>query len=170
MQPSARSGPERAQPTVAPNSAPSPYVTPAAPAPTASWRSARRSGGAPDSIPTTAPVSMRAAPTRTAATTRASVPVSPSRNGSTGTAAPEAKKFGGTAGEAYDSCYHQACDTVSNLSTRALFELGDAAAHATMTLAMTKSGFFEDGSLRTPQARTSSTSRQQDYRGHSAVR
>ena len=61
----------------------------------------------------------------------------------------EAAVYGGTAGEAYDSCYHQACDDINNLSTKALNELGDAAAHATWTLARSKSGFFEDGSFRT---------------------
>ena len=40
--------------------------------------------------------------------------------------AEEAAIFGGTAGEPYDSCYHQACDTTNNLSTKALAELGDA--------------------------------------------
>ena len=58
----------------------------------------------------------------------------------------EAAVYGGTAGAPYDACYHQACDDVANLSTAALYELGDAAAHAVMTLALTKSGFFEDGS------------------------
>ena len=62
--------------------------------------------------------------------------------------AEQAAVYGGTAGEAYDPCYHQACDTITNLSTKALFELGDAAAHATLTLARTKTGFFEDGSRR----------------------
>lgn len=60
--------------------------------------------------------------------------------------AAEAAVYGGTAGVAYDKCYHQACDTANNLNTKALNELGDAAAHATLTLALTKSGFFEDGS------------------------
>jgi Zn-dependent M28 family amino/carboxypeptidase len=60
----------------------------------------------------------------------------------------QAAEYGGTAGLAYDPCYHQACDTITNLSTKALNELGDAAAHATMTLARTKSGLFEDGSRR----------------------
>ncbi|WP_104109819.1 M20/M25/M40 family metallo-hydrolase [Arthrobacter sp. N199823] len=60
----------------------------------------------------------------------------------------EAAIYGGTAGAPYDACYHQACDTVNNLSTAALNELGDATAHAVMTLATTKSGFFEDGSRR----------------------
>ncbi|MGO4689339.1 M28 family peptidase [Glaciibacter sp. 2TAF33] len=62
--------------------------------------------------------------------------------------AEEAAVYGGTAGAPYDACYHQACDTANNLSTKALNELGDAAAHAVMTLALSKSGFFEDGSRR----------------------
>ena len=62
--------------------------------------------------------------------------------------AAQAADYGGTAGEAYDPCYHQACDTITNLSTTALNELGDAAAHATLTLARTKSGLYEDGSRR----------------------
>ena len=60
----------------------------------------------------------------------------------------QADIYGGTAGAPYDPCYHQACDTTNNLNTKALFELGDAAAHATMTLARTRTGFFEDGSFR----------------------
>jgi Zn-dependent M28 family amino/carboxypeptidase len=65
----------------------------------------------------------------------------------------EAATYGGTAGQPYDSCYHQACDTTNNLSTKALNELGDGAAHAVMTLARSRTGFFEDGSFRT-RART----------------
>jgi Zn-dependent M28 family amino/carboxypeptidase len=53
--------------------------------------------------------------------------------------AEEAAIYGGTAGIAYDPCYHQACDTIANLSSDALDEMSDAAAHATLTFAMTKS-------------------------------
>ncbi len=60
--------------------------------------------------------------------------------------AEQAATYGGTAGAPYDACYHEACDTINNLNTKALFELGDAAAHATLTLAVTRTGFFEDGS------------------------
>jgi Zn-dependent M28 family amino/carboxypeptidase len=60
----------------------------------------------------------------------------------------QAAVYGGTAGAPYDSCYHQACDTTNNLSPAALSELGDAAAHAIYTLALSKTGFFPDGSLR----------------------
>jgi Zn-dependent M28 family amino/carboxypeptidase len=58
----------------------------------------------------------------------------------------EAAIYGGTAGEPYDACYHQACDTINNLNTKALSELGDAAADATLTLALSKTGLFPDGS------------------------
>ena len=60
--------------------------------------------------------------------------------------AEQAAIYGGTAGLAYDPCYHQACDNINNLSTTALGEFADASAHATLTLARSKSGFFEDGS------------------------
>ena len=53
--------------------------------------------------------------------------------------AEEAAIYGGTAGIAYDPCYHQACDDIDNLSSTALDQMSDAAAHATMTFAMTKS-------------------------------
>jgi Zn-dependent M28 family amino/carboxypeptidase len=65
----------------------------------------------------------------------------------------EAAVYGGTAGQPYDPCYHQACDTITNLNTRALFELGDAAAHAVLTLTRSKSGLYPDGS-RVAQQRT----------------
>jgi Peptidase family M28/PA domain len=69
-------------------------------------------------------------------------------SGAEGIKTPEqAAVYGGTAGAPYDPCYHQACDTITNVNTRALFELGDGVAHAVMTLARTRSGFFEDGSL-----------------------
>jgi hypothetical protein len=68
-------------------------------------------------------------------------------SGAEGIKTPEqAAVYGGTAGVAFDPCYHQACDDITNLSTKALFELGDGAAHAVLTLARTRSGFFEDGS------------------------
>jgi hypothetical protein len=43
--------------------------------------------------------------------------------------------FGGTAGVAYDHCYHQSCDTLDNLNHTALDQMSDAAAHATISLA-----------------------------------
>ena len=53
--------------------------------------------------------------------------------------AAQAAIYGGTAGAAYDSCYHQACDTIDNLSNVALDQMSDAIAHATLTFASTTS-------------------------------
>ena len=76
----------------------------------------------------------------------------------------QAAVYGGTAGVAYDPCYHQACDTMTNLSTAALNEMSDAAAHATLTLAKSKSGFFEDGSR--VGARDKKSAKKFDAHGH----
>ena len=75
--------------------------------------------------------------------------------------AEQAATYGGTAGVAYDVCYHQACDTINNLSTQALYELGDAAAHATLTLAMSKTGLYVDGSRQQATTTKQSTPRQE---------
>jgi Zn-dependent M28 family amino/carboxypeptidase len=53
--------------------------------------------------------------------------------------AAQAAIYGGTAGVAYDPCYHQACDTINNLSNTALDQMSDATAHATLTFAQTTS-------------------------------
>jgi Zn-dependent M28 family amino/carboxypeptidase len=47
--------------------------------------------------------------------------------------------YGGTAGVAHDPCYHQACDTIKNLSSTALDQMSDAIAHATLLFAMSGS-------------------------------
>ena len=44
--------------------------------------------------------------------------------------AAQVAKWGGTAGVAYDPCYHQACDTIANLSKKALRINADAVAYA----------------------------------------
>ena len=53
--------------------------------------------------------------------------------------AAEAAVYGGTAGLAYDPCYHLACDTFANQSNTALDQMSDAAAHATLVFAQTTS-------------------------------
>jgi Zn-dependent M28 family amino/carboxypeptidase len=57
--------------------------------------------------------------------------------------AQQAAVYGGTAGAPYDPCYHQACDTIDNLSLTALDQMSDAAAHA--TLAFAQSGSAVEG-------------------------
>ncbi len=50
--------------------------------------------------------------------------------------AEEAALFGGTAGVAYDPCYHLACDTFANVNNVALNVNSDAVAYATLFFAM----------------------------------
>ena len=68
----------------------------------------------------------------------------------------------------YDPYDHQPCDTINNLCTKALVELGDAAAHATMTLARSRTGFFEDSSFRTA-ARAAASARRPSVSSQAAA-
>ena len=92
----------------------------------------------------------------------AGVPAGGLFTGAEGIKTPEqAAVYGGVAGLAHDPCYHQACDTlkeedqsaevqtveaahgesvlVGNVNVRALDEMADGAAHATLTFAQTNS-------------------------------
>jgi Zn-dependent M28 family amino/carboxypeptidase len=46
-----------------------------------------------------------------------------------------ARRFGGAAGQPYDPCYHQACDTLANVNVRVLGQMADAAAVVALRLA-----------------------------------
>ncbi|WP_336216491.1 M28 family peptidase [Nonomuraea sp. LPB2021202275-12-8] len=46
----------------------------------------------------------------------------------------QAQLWGGTAGQAFDPCYHRSCDTTSNINDTALDRNTDAIAHAVWTL------------------------------------
>ncbi|GAA2421812.1 M28 family peptidase [Streptomyces macrosporus] len=46
----------------------------------------------------------------------------------------QAQKWGGTAGRAFDPCYHSSCDTTSNINDTALDRNSDALAHGVWTL------------------------------------
>ena len=43
--------------------------------------------------------------------------------------------YGGEAGVAFDHCYHEACDDISNVNTTGLDQLADGAAHAVAVFA-----------------------------------
>ena len=49
--------------------------------------------------------------------------------------AAQAERYGGTAGVAYDPCYHAACDTYDNNSNVGLNQMSNAIAHASITFA-----------------------------------
>ncbi|MGV9307963.1 M28 family peptidase [Nonomuraea sp. NPDC004354] len=48
----------------------------------------------------------------------------------------QAAKWGGTAGQAYDSCYHASCDTTTNINDTILDRAADASAYAIWKLAV----------------------------------
>ena len=48
--------------------------------------------------------------------------------------ATQAQQYGGTAGVAYDRCYHLRCDDLTNINHTALDQMSDAAAHTAYTL------------------------------------
>ncbi len=74
-------------------------------------------------------------------------------SGAEGVKTPEqAAVYGGTAGQAYDPCYHQACDDISNLNLSSLDEMSDAAAHATAVMTLSATGPLPERS--TAQQRT----------------
>jgi Zn-dependent M28 family amino/carboxypeptidase len=67
--------------------------------------------------------------------------------------AQEAVLWGGTAGIAYDPCYHQACDTYTNNNDYALETNSDAVAYATLSYAMSTAlinGTKSKGNFRPP--------------------
>jgi Zn-dependent M28 family amino/carboxypeptidase len=71
--------------------------------------------------------------------------------------------YGGTAGDAFDPCYHQLCDTLANISERGLEEHKDAAVNAILTFAQTTSSVHG-----TDQG--SSTPKPWDWKGDKLVR
>jgi Zn-dependent M28 family amino/carboxypeptidase len=52
--------------------------------------------------------------------------------------AEQQERHGGVAGEPFDRCYHQACDTISNINYVGLRQLSQAAVHATAVFAARK--------------------------------
>jgi Zn-dependent M28 family amino/carboxypeptidase len=72
----------------------------------------------------------------------------------------QAATYGGTAGVAYDHCYHQACDTINNLNHMGFDEMSDAAVTALTQLALL------EGPLATARAQALGRAGvQSDYRG-----
>ncbi|KAK9386666.1 hypothetical protein V1515DRAFT_622347 [Lipomyces mesembrius] len=64
----------------------------------------------------------------------------------------EAEMFGGTAGEWFDPCYHQLCDTVDNLNLTAWELNTKLVAHSVATYAISFKGFPERSSMQSKVA------------------
>ena len=52
----------------------------------------------------------------------------------------QVQSYGGVAGKVLDSCYHRACDTISNTNADLLKEMSAALAYATATYALAPRG------------------------------
>jgi len=79
--------------------------------------------------------------------------------------ADQASVFGGIAGDPFDSCYHQACDTIDNLNATSLDQLSDAVAHAVLQLSRTKSTIADDSTIKGKKPKKAKT-----MKGPKAVR
>jgi Zn-dependent M28 family amino/carboxypeptidase len=71
----------------------------------------------------------------------------------------QAAIYGGTAGVAFDPCYHQACDRFNNNSNQAIREMSDAAAHAVLTFALS------EASVSDTIGTTSANAKKMEYKG-----
>lgn len=80
----------------------------------------------------------------------------------------EAALFGGTAGEAYDPCYHQKCDDLGNINRRGLDQMSDAVAHAVLTFARTDADLRGGGDVRPKRLAPAGVDLQ--FRGDEALR
>lgn len=65
--------------------------------------------------------------------------------------AEQAATYGGTAGVAYDPCYHQACDDRGNISEQAIDEMSDAVAHAVYVMSQSTALVNGKGKIRGPK-------------------
>jgi Zn-dependent M28 family amino/carboxypeptidase len=90
----------------------------------------------------------------------------------------EAQLWGGTAGQAYDPCYHLACDTFANINLGALDVNSDGVAYSTLQFAMSteavnglrgKGNFRVGGPVSAPLASTGSQGGLHDHEHEAAA-
>ena len=72
--------------------------------------------------------------------------------------------YGGTAGVAFDKCYHQLCDDLTNINDRGFSEHSDAAIHAILTFAQTTSA------VNGTDKGSASATKETDWHGDKLVR
>ncbi len=79
--------------------------------------------------------------------------------------AEQAAIYGGTAGVAYDHCYHSACDTTGNINNGVFDQMSDAIAHSVLQFAMTTSSV--NG---TEKSSSNATAAKLSFKGSHAIR
>jgi Zn-dependent M28 family amino/carboxypeptidase len=72
--------------------------------------------------------------------------------------------YGGTAGVAFDKCYHQLCDNLTNINNQGLSEHSDAAVHAILTFAQTTSA------VNGTDKGSASSTKPYDWKGNHQIR
>jgi hypothetical protein len=98
---------------------------------------------------------------------QAGIPAGGLISGADGIKTPQqAAIYGGTAGLPYDSCYHEACDTIGNLNRMSIEELADGAAHATLTFAQTTSAVKGTDKA----SKTNTATSKMEYEGPMAIK
>ncbi|NWL78106.1 aminopeptidase [Pseudomonas taiwanensis] len=76
----------------------------------------------------------------------------------------QAQRYGGAAGQPFDPCYHQGCDTTANIDLNALEINGDAMAFATSWLSLSTKIIDDEIAAAAEQAKGATTLRQQSVR------
>ncbi|HTE61148.1 MAG TPA: M28 family peptidase [Solirubrobacteraceae bacterium] len=71
--------------------------------------------------------------------------------------AAEARIYGGTAGQPYDACYHQACDTIANINNTVLDQFSDAVANSVVVFAQRSQPVVDTAGLVASAAKRAAT-------------
>ncbi len=78
--------------------------------------------------------------------------------------------YGGTAGKAFDPCYHQACDTLSNISRRGLRQHKNAAVEAIWTFATRRAPVRPAETVAPKMAAKKAAAKSREMKGHLKMR
>jgi len=82
----------------------------------------------------------------------------------------QVKLYGGTAGEAFDKCYHQACDDLTNINWTGLDQLADGAAHVVQRYAHSVEDVLAARTATVTLKSTSSSAGGPEWRGGHLIR
>jgi Zn-dependent M28 family amino/carboxypeptidase len=69
----------------------------------------------------------------------------------------EARIYGGTAGQPYDACYHQACDTTANINNTVLDQFSDSVANSVVVFAQRSQPVVDTAGLVASAAKRAAT-------------
>ncbi|WP_343711831.1 M28 family peptidase [Inquilinus sp.] len=82
----------------------------------------------------------------------------------------EARIYGGTAGQPYDACYHAPCDSIANISDKALDQFSDAVANAVIVFAMRRDPVTDTAEFAATAAKRTAAKRSPLFKGGLTIR